>query len=319
MLFTNPITNPLAVPVLMLLAALFGGAGALLAMLTYVQRCTPICFIAPGFAASPLPGICWQRYRTWLVIAILFGGAVLCGTLPLLVLCAALCWLGGREYAALTGLSRTWQSLMIAGGWVTLALTLCFGDAVLMIAPVVAVFASFGLALLLPGASQAPQHFRTILGALWGYFYIGWLPAHLLALDSRYVPGLVVLVGVGVALSDIGAFCAGKLIGGPALAPHLSPNKTWGGVVGNLCGTVLAVALVAGMLPPMTVLQKLVLVAAIGLGSVWGDLVESLLKRQRGVKDAGALLPGFGGVLDRADSLLIVAPLVFYSVMAFSW
>jgi phosphatidate cytidylyltransferase len=120
-----------------------------------------------------------------------------------------------------------------------------------------------------------------------------------------------------VAFSDVGAFCLGKAVGGPKLAPHLSPNKTWGGVLGNILGAGLALALVAFALPGLSLWQLCLLALAIGLGSVWGDLLESLLKRQRGVKDAGHLLPGFGGLLDRIDSLLLVAPLVYYLAQLF--
>jgi len=128
------------------------------------------------------------------------------------------------------------------------------------------------------------------------------------------MPGLVLAAGLGVALSDIGAFCTGKLLRGPRLAPRLSPNKTWGGLLGNILGAALAVTLTAFALPDLLLWQRVLLIAAVGLGSAWGDLLESLLKRQGKVKDAGELLPGFGGLLDRADSFLIVVPLVYYTV-----
>ena len=134
----------------------------------------------------------------------------------------------------------------------------------------------------------------------------------MLALSEGKMPGLVLSVGLGVALSDVGAFCAGKALGGPKLAPQLSPGKTWGGVLGNILGAALALALTAYALPGLQLWQMGLLALTIALGSVWGDLLESLLKRQHDVKDAGAFLPGFGGLLDRIDSLLIVAPLVFY-------
>jgi len=118
-------------------------------------------------------------------------------------------------------------------------------------------------------------------------------------------------------LSDVGAFCCGKLLGGPKLAPHLSPGKTWSGLLGNVLGAALALYLLSFVLPPFQLWQQLLLIAVIGLGSAWGDLLESLLKRQYGVKDAGELLPGFGGLLDRVDSLLFVAPLVYYAALFF--
>jgi phosphatidate cytidylyltransferase len=125
---------------------------------------------------------------------------------------------------------------------------------------------------------------------------------------------LVLAAGLGVALSDIGAFCTGKLLKGPKLAPRLSPNKTWGGLLGNILGAAIAVALTTFAFSDLSLWQHILLIAAIGLGSAWGDLLESLLKRQGNVKEAGELLPCFGGLLDRADSFLLVVPLVYYTV-----
>ena len=159
---------------------------------------------------------------------------------------------------------------------------------------------------------EISRRFTAGLTGLWGYLYLGWLPAYLLALSLRASSALVLTVGLGVALSDVGAFCVGKALGGPKLTPRLSPNKTWGGALGNILGAAVAVTLTTFALPGLQWWQRCLLVLAIGLGSIWGDLLESLLKRQRGVKDAGELLPGFGGLLDRIDSLLLVAPLVYY-------
>src|SRR5207248_313938 len=107
------------------------------------------------------------------------------------------------------------------------------------------------------------------------------------------------------ALSDVGAFTTGKLFGRytPRLTKHLSPSKTVAGVLGNLLGAALGLALLAP--------GALILAPIVALGAVWGDLIESLLKRAAGAKDAGSWLPGFGGLLDRLDSLLVVLPLTF--------
>ena len=89
--------------------------------------------------------------------------------------------------------------------------------------------------------------------------------------------------------------------GRAARCPPLSPSKTLGGLAGAVIGTVLILILLGHITPG--------LVIAVGLGGVLGDLLESLVKRTAGVKDAGAWLPGFGGLLDRVDSLLLVLPL----------
>jgi phosphatidate cytidylyltransferase len=106
--------------------------------------------------------------------------------------------------------------------------------------------------------------------------------------------------------SDIGAFAAGHAIGGPRLAPRLSPNKTWAGFFGGLAGAgLVGVASASITHAPLALLLPVSL--ALGLAAQAGDLVESLAKRRYGVKDAGQLIPGHGGLLDRFDSLLAAA------------
>ncbi|HLG78434.1 MAG TPA: phosphatidate cytidylyltransferase, partial [Ktedonobacteraceae bacterium] len=224
------------------------------------------------------------------------------------------CWQGGREYAALTSMPKSHCLIMILGGLATLGAVLYWGASALAIAPMLAFF-GWSLLALLPvyKETECEQRFTIGLAGLWGYLYLSWLPAFLVALSMSKMPGLVLVAGLGVALSDIGAFCMGKLLRGPRLAPRLSPNKTWGGLLGNLLGATLAITLTAFALPTLPLWQRVLLIAAVGLGSAWGDLLESLLKRQGKVKDAGTLLPGFGGLLDRADSFLLVVPLVYYA------
>lgn len=113
--------------------------------------------------------------------------------------------------------------------------------------------------------------------------------------------------------ADIGAYFAGRAFGNRKLAPNVSPGKTWAGVYGGMATSILvSVVIVLVFLPPLTTLQwlALVLVSALLVAiSVLGDLLESLLKRYRGIKDSSHLLPGHGGVLDRIDSLCAATPL----------
>ena len=109
-----------------------------------------------------------------------------------------------------------------------------------------------------------------------------------------------------VWVTDIGAYAAGRSIGGPKLAPSVSPNKTWAGLIGGVVA-----ALVLGLLLWQYAGLRLQLALAspiLGVIAQIGDLYESWLKRQAGVKDSGKLLPGHGGVLDRLDGLVPVAP-----------
>lgn len=106
---------------------------------------------------------------------------------------------------------------------------------------------------------------------------------------------------------DIGAYFSGRSIGGPKLAPRLSPNKTWAGLIGGMAAATAFALLLhrsAGLPWPMTLATPLLAMLSQG-----GDLYESWLKRRAGVKDSGNILPGHGGVLDRVDGLVPVAPI----------
>ena len=109
---------------------------------------------------------------------------------------------------------------------------------------------------------------------------------------------------------DVGAYLTGRLIGGPKIAPALSPGKTWAGAIGGLAGGLalaFATATAFGA-DPRDLTRALVFAGAMAVLSQGGDLLESALKRQFGVKDSGHLIPGHGGMLDRVDGLLAAAP-----------
>jgi len=113
---------------------------------------------------------------------------------------------------------------------------------------------------------------------------------------------------------DIGAYFAGRGIGGPRLAPAISPNKTWAGLIGGMATAALFGGLWAWLLELPNILIWLTL--PFGLGAQLGDLFESWLKRRAGVKDSGNWLPGHGGALDRLDGLVVVAVLTAAAVAA---
>jgi phosphatidate cytidylyltransferase len=147
-----------------------------------------------------------------------------------------------------------------------------------------------------------------------GFAYIPWLLTYVVLLREHTVggPGVLLAIGVAVAASDVFAYVVGRAVPSRKLAPRLSPNKTIAGVAGNAIGAVLGLALMhvakPTALPDAIYFSLAVVVLA---GCVWGDLLESLIKRQFGAKDTGGWLPGFGGLLDRIDSLLVVAPLAY--------
>ncbi|MFL5725018.1 MAG: phosphatidate cytidylyltransferase [Chloroflexota bacterium] len=126
---------------------------------------------------------------------------------------------------------------------------------------------------------------------------------------------LFAALAVATAGSDVGAFVVGRRFGRHQLAPRLSPSKTREGVLGNVLGAAVGLLpFVVVLMPWFGPLAFVVLVLLVAVGSLWGDLLESAVKREAGVKDAATWLPGFGGILDRIDSLLLVVPLVYWAM-----
>ncbi len=151
---------------------------------------------------------------------------------------------------------------------------------------------------------------RCSLGLIW----VGFMGGHLLMIrtlpDGNY--WLLILTGI-TAGSDSGAYYFGRALGTHKLSPLISPNKTIEGAVGGII-TGIAVAALLSLLFLQTVPWLFVLAAALVLGvvGICGDLVESVIKRATGTKDSGTILGGHGGILDRADSILFAAPVLYY-------
>ena len=149
-----------------------------------------------------------------------------------------------------------------------------------------------------------------------GVILVSVLLAHGVALGVEHGEAglaLVVALAVACAFSDVGAFAVGRRFGRTPLAPRLSPAKTREGVIGNLLGAALGIfAMAPAIVPTFGVPFAIVLVPVVAGGSLWGDLLESAAKREAGIKDAGGWLPGFGGILDRIDSLLPTLALGFW-------
>ena len=161
-------------------------------------------------------------------------------------------------------------------------------------------------AILLAGLALGLAARRAALG--WGFVYIGVPAFALLVLRWVWFETVFWLMLVTWA-TDIFAYFAGRAIGGPKLARRISPNKTWSGLAGGMAGAAVVGAATAAWfnIEP----AFLWLGALMGLIAQLGDLYESSVKRRLGVKDSGSILPGHGGVLDRADGLLAVSAATF--------
>jgi len=163
-----------------------------------------------------------------------------------------------------------------------------------------------------------PQKEGAFIGWAWtmaGILYVGWLLSHLVALrgldDGR---NWVFLALFATFASDTAAFFVGRALGRHRLAPRISPGKTWEGTIAGFLGAII-VSLLFTMLLPISYWQAVLLGFLVSLFGQLGDLAESLLKRNMGVKDSGRLLPGHGGFLDRIDSVVFAGVVVYYYVI----
>ena len=150
-----------------------------------------------------------------------------------------------------------------------------------------------------------------------GVFLLGWTLSYFILLrEVENGREWVVLTIFSVFAADTCAYFVGRAIGRHRLAPRVSPNKTWEGALGGLAGALLAASLIAYSLDIPTGLgQVLGLGALIAVVSLLGDLSESFLKRHVGAKEAGWLIPGHGGVLDRLDSVVFTIVAVYYYIL----
>ncbi len=151
-----------------------------------------------------------------------------------------------------------------------------------------------------------------------GLLYIGASMTAMLMIFLSPEHGLfdVFWVVLIVALTDIGGYFAGRIIGGPKLWPAVSPKKTWAGTLGGWCLAIIAGALL-GWFGPEPVMRSLVISFVIAIASQLGDLLESWLKRQKDVKDSSDIIPGHGGLMDRLDGVMAAA-LVFAFIQGLS-
>ncbi|MDR1327062.1 MAG: phosphatidate cytidylyltransferase [Heliobacteriaceae bacterium] len=255
------------------------------------------------------------RMLTGLVLGTIALLCIIHGGLALLVLIAVVIYFGTEEYAKILEHKGFFPStkVMFAAEVYLAALAYFQRFDLVAIALTLCTMGAFMWVLFRGRQPYIANVATTILGFVYG----GWFPLHLLFLrdlsSDRYHDGLgfVIMMFIAILLTDVGAYYAGKHLGKHKLAPVISPNKTVEGAIGGAVCAVIGAFVIGTYLGVewyFSIMAGLLCTAAAQLG----DLAESLIKRDAGVKDSGDLLPGHGGFLDRTDSFIFTIPVMYY-------
>ena len=268
--------------------------------------------------------------KVWWTLAVLMSLAVIFGRVGVSVLLALAGVLGLREFLKLIGTERIGRGAVIAA-FVAVAVqySLIVADchhAARYVLPITALLAISTVRLLQGGAEG---FIRTTAGVYWGIMLLVYCLSHAVLLftlpsDSEPMVGMAgwfLFVVIITEIDDIAQALVGRVIGHRRITPTISPNKTWEGFLGGVVTSIAMSLLLSPWLttfPPASTARGLLLSVAAGLlivtAAFLGDINMSAIKRDVGVKDGSAILPGMGGIIDRVDSLTFTAPVFYYFV-----
>jgi phosphatidate cytidylyltransferase len=264
----------------------------------------------------------WATYRSWLVMAPLLLGCIFAGREITIVFLCILSGLGFKEFARATGLYQDW--------WMTGAVYLgivAVGITCLMRQPnglepgqgwyglftALPVYAVAFIMLIPILRNRVQGQLQSVSLAIVGFIYAGWMFGHLAFLtNAKNAYGYLLYVLFATELTDVAAFTFGKLFGKHPLRSNISPKKTWEGALGALAVSMALPWVLWFSFPEFGAFQLVLAGLIVGIGGQLGDLTISVIKRDIGIKDMGAGIPGHGGILDRIDSLIYVVPLFFH-------
>ena len=161
--------------------------------------------------------------------------------------------------------------------------------------------------------NRAEGQLQAIALAILGYLYIGWMFGHLAFLaNAKNAYGYLLYLIFAVEVNDVAAYTFGKLFGRHPLRSNISPKKTWEGSLGALAVSMALPWLLRFSFPHFGARELILTGLIVGVTGQLGDLSMSVIKRDLGIKDMGALIRGHGGILDRIDSLIYATPLFFH-------
>ncbi|MGB5601810.1 MAG: phosphatidate cytidylyltransferase [Gammaproteobacteria bacterium] len=304
------INNPVFLTYLAIVGAILVFAGLVLGALTLV-----------GKDVSSI----WKTYRGWLVMIPLVFGMILLGRIATIIGVTLLAIFCLKEFARATGLYEDWWFT----GTVYVAIT-ALGVACVVTDPRLYSSGWYGVFMALPVyviaaillipiiRNRAKGQLQQVALAIVGFVYFGWMFSHLGFLaNTPYAYGYLLYLIFAVEINDVAAFTCGKLFGRHKLRENISPNKTIEGSLGAIVVSMAMPWLLWFSFPHFEPLQLILTGLIVGVGGQVGDLVISYIKRDIGIKDMGVVISGHGGILDRVDSMIFVAPIFFHMVRWF--
>ena len=293
----------------------------ILVSIAAVLAIAPLLFLALGKAGKLSPALSsdmWTRYKSWLVLAPLMVVPLVAGRLPAILgvgVLGALCY---REFARATGLFRH-HLVSATVGLGGLLITFAVADHWYGLFMALASLTTSAIVIFSLFADQPKGYIQRVALGIFAFVLFGLCLGHFsyFANDRLGTP-IQLSILVCVSLNDIFAYCTGKAFGRRKLSPNTSPNKTLGGALGAAVLTTALFATLGHFIFRGTALDSPLHLIALGLllslTGQWGDLVMSSIKRDLGIKDMAATIPGHGGLLDRFDSLIFVGPAMFHYI-----
>ncbi len=255
-----------------------------------------------------------KRVITGLVIGFSALFAIMHGGIPLTAAVLLIVFLASKEYVLILQNKGFLPSFKII-----LASSLLFAFAAYFnrfdLIPLIFTISSFMAFMWVLFCGKQP-YIANVATTILGFVYCGWFPLHLLFLRDFGTPGYALMVLFGVVLTDTMCYYVGCQFGKHKLSPVISPNKTVEGSIGGAVFCVL-ITMFFGWAMQIAWYHSVILGALIAAFAQIGDLCESMIKRDAGVKDSSNILPGHGGFLDRCDSYILTIPIVYYYVYLF--
>lgn len=266
------------------------------------------------------------RMLTGFAMGTLVMLCIILGDVALLIMLAVMLIFGSKEYVKMLNHKGFYPSLKVIYFTEAILASVVYFKRVDLVAITLTICAMCSFMWVLFRGRQ--PYIANVATTLLGMVYCGWFPLHLIFLRdlscAKYDSGLafVVLMFTSILLTDVGAYYIGTKFGKHKLAPVISPNKTIEGSIGGIFFAVLGALVIWLYMKTLLLIDIHWYVAVCGalISTIFaqiGDLCESLIKRDAGVKDSGNSLPGHGGFLDRTDSFILTIPIMYYFCKCF--